>query len=275
MSELKKKVDWAVRFLRAASQMGPMELAYSGGKDSDVILYLSRLAGIDIRPIYKNTTIDPPRTIQHCIDNGVEILAPKESFFKLVERKGFPSRWVRFCCEHLKEYKVMDRAILGIRRSESSKRSKRYTEPEVCRTYRSKKDKVLQYLPILDWNDNDVAEFVRCEGIRLHDLYYRGDGSVDVSRRLGCIGCPLASRQKRVEEFKRYPRFLKQWIRHGNLYYANRVVVDDKAFANAYEAMVSTLFFDNFNQYRQAVRSSLFGSMDDKKLLEDYFKIDL
>ena len=275
-SELGKKVDRSIRFLQSVANHGDeIELAYSGGKDSDVILHLSRMAGIDIRPIYKNTTIDPPGTIRHCKENGVEILAPKERFFSLVERHGFPSRWARFCCENLKEYKVMDKAILGIRRSESQKRKQKYTEPEVCRKYRNKKGRVLQYLPILEWNDHDVAEFIRSEGIRLHDLYYRDDGTVDIRRRLGCIGCPLASRQNRVKEFQRYPLFLKQWVRHGDVFYANRTVVEGKAYTNASDALVSTLFFDNYTQYRKAKDSTLFGPMDERKLLEDFFKIEL
>ena len=177
--------------------------------------------------------------------------------------------------ENLKEYKVMDKAILGIRRSESQKRKQKYTEPEVCRTYRNKKERVLQYLPILEWNDHDVAEFISSEGIRLHDLYYRDDGTVDIKRRLGCIGCHLASRQNRVKEFQRYPLFLKQWVRHGDVFYANRTVVDGKAYTNASEALVSTLFFDNYTQYRKAKDSTLFGPMDERKLLEDFFKIEL
>ena len=45
------------------------------------------MAGVKYRAIYKNTTIDPPGTIKHCKDNGVEIVRPKLSFFKLVEKK--------------------------------------------------------------------------------------------------------------------------------------------------------------------------------------------
>lgn len=38
------------------------------------------------------------------------------SFFELIEKKGFPTRRARFCCEDLKEYKVLDNSIQGIRR---------------------------------------------------------------------------------------------------------------------------------------------------------------
>lgn len=111
MDAYEKKVAWAIRLLQSIPQDGEIEVSYSGGKDSDVILELAKMAGINYRAIYKNTTIDPPGTIKHCKDKGVEILQPKESFFRLVERKGIPTRRARFCCSELKEYKVLDRAI--------------------------------------------------------------------------------------------------------------------------------------------------------------------
>ena len=82
----------------------PLEICYSGGKDSDVILELARMSGVEYRAIYKNTTIDPPGTIKHCREKGVEILHPKISFMGLVAKKGIPTRRARFCCSDLKEY---------------------------------------------------------------------------------------------------------------------------------------------------------------------------
>ena len=69
-----------------------VELCYSGGKDSDVILELAKMAGINYRAIYKNTTIDPPGTIKHCIDNGVKVVRPKINFFQLIEKKRLPDK---------------------------------------------------------------------------------------------------------------------------------------------------------------------------------------
>lgn len=58
--ELKKKVGQSIRLLQSVKTDGPIEVCYSGGKDSDVILELAKMAGINYRAIYKNTTIDPP-----------------------------------------------------------------------------------------------------------------------------------------------------------------------------------------------------------------------
>lgn len=69
MSDLGKKVNQAIKLLRLIdTSEQPTEVCYSGGKDSDVILHLAKMAGIKYRAIYKNTTIDPPGTIKHCKD---------------------------------------------------------------------------------------------------------------------------------------------------------------------------------------------------------------
>lgn len=119
--DLQKKIDRAIRLLQGIQNGydGEIEIAYSGGKDSDVILQLAKEAGIKYRAIYKNTTIDPPGTLGHVRGMGVEILRAKTSFFQLVAQKGFPSRFSRFCCEKLKEYKVLDKNVIGVRKAES------------------------------------------------------------------------------------------------------------------------------------------------------------
>ena len=182
--ELQRKIDGSIRLLRSiqkAHDGEQIEIAYSGGKDSDVILELVKMAGVKYRAIYKNTTIDPPGTIAHVLSKGVEVMRPEISFFKLIEKKGFPTRRARFCCQELKEYKVLDKAVQGIRRRESSARSKRYSieDPVICRFYGSKKNHVNVILPILDWTDEDVALFVSERNLRCHPLYYdRGGRSI-------------------------------------------------------------------------------------------------
>ena len=172
--KLKKKVDFAIKLLQSIpTDDGPIELSFSGGKDSDVILELTKMAGIPYRAIYKSTTIDPPGTIAHAREMGAEVVRPEKTFFQLVSEKGFPNRRSRFCCSELKEYKICDRAIQGIRRSESRKRAENYKEPETCRVY-SAKEKVKVYLPILEWTDQDVEEFIKERNIKCHPLYYRG-----------------------------------------------------------------------------------------------------
>ena len=94
--ELNRKIDFAINLLQSIPQDGPIELSYSGGKDSDVILELAKMSGIPFEAIYKNTTIDPPGTLAHCREMGVTIMKPTMSFFQIVEQNSMPSRWSRF-----------------------------------------------------------------------------------------------------------------------------------------------------------------------------------
>lgn len=177
---LQRKIDRAIRLLQSVQKRydGEIEIAYSGGKDSDVILQLAKEAGIRYRAIYKNTTIDPPGTLGHVREMGVEILRAKTSFFHLVAQTGFPSRFMRFCCVKLKEYKVLDKSIIGVRKAESRKRNEIYCEPTECRYYGAKKEEnhVEQIYPILEWTDEDVRDFIIDRKLKLAPIYYNSGG---------------------------------------------------------------------------------------------------
>lgn len=179
--QLYKKIDQSIRLLQSVQKRynGEIELAYSGGKDSDVILQLAKEAGIRYRAIYKNTTIDPPGTISHVKEMGVEIIRPKENFFQLIAKKGFPNRFSRFCCEVLKEYKILDKTVIGVRKAESRARKERYNEPTECRYFSAKKEEnhVEQIYPILEWTDEDVRDFILDRGLKLAPLYYDMGGA--------------------------------------------------------------------------------------------------
>lgn len=278
MCDLIGKEKRAIKLLRTVAKTadGAIELCYSGGKDSDVILALAKIAGINYRAIYKNTTIDPPGTLAHCKANEVEIFRPKLTFFELIEKNGFPSRFARFCCSELKEYKVLDTAVQGIRRCESTKRAAQYKEPVICRIYGSKANHVNVVLPILDWTDAEVAQFVRSNRIQCHPLYYDTEGRFCVNRRLGCIGCPLAS-DNGLSDFKKYPRMVKTWCRAGNKWlnkpsrFESRI---RKLCKNGYEYFVMHTFFQGANDFELS-QSGLFDKPDCKQFLQDYFKIQL
>ena len=273
--ELQKKVDFAIKLLQSIPQDGDIEISYSCGKDSDVILELAKMAVIPYRAIYKSTTIDPPHTIAHAKEMGAEVIRPKKTFFQLVSEHGYPSRYARFCCSFLKEYKVCDRAIQGIRRSESRNRAERYKEPEMCRVY-SAKEKVKVYLPILEWTDQDVEEFIKERNIKCHPLYYSG-GQFDVTKRLGCVGCPLQSRKKRIQEFKDNPKMLKAWIRAGQKYFLSDKYQKGKSyfkFKDAFESMGYQLYCDNIEQFKEKTYG-MFGEFDWKEFLQKEFKIDM
>lgn len=276
--DLDRKIEFAINLLKSIpTDDGPIEVCYSGGKDSDVILELAKMAGINYRAIYKNTTIDPPGTIQHVREMGVEVVQPKENFLSIVRRKGMPSRFSRFCCEILKEYPIQPRAIVGIRKCESRKRMERYKEPEFCRMYSGGK-KVRQYLPILEWSNDDVKEFIEQRKIKCAPIYYDKDGNFDVNRRLGCIGCPLASKNLRREEYKENPKMLLAQVKALQDYYNKKIEKGhinptmEICNRNAWVFFYATLFYDKIAEFEGKCTNLLFD-FDIEAYMRDYFKI--
>ncbi len=281
--QLQKKIDFAIKLIQSASKIAAengcpeIEVAYSGGKDSDVILELTKMSGVPYRAIYKNTTIDPPGTIKHAKVMGAEILRSRMSFFDIISKFGFPTRFRRFCCKYLKEYKVLDYAIVGVRKEESKKRAKLYKEPEQCRVY-SKDEKVRQYFPILDWTNDDVEQFIKDRGIKCAPVYYDEKGLFHVERRLGCLCCPLMSKRRRIEEFKRYPNMIKAYARYGKIFrnsHPDSCAV--KKHEDVYAQIVHDLFYCDKQQEWKDLNSgyTLIPPPNYKEFLEEYFGIKL
>lgn len=273
--DLEKKVKRGIRLIQAAA-MGQdvIEIAYSGGKDSDVILELAKMAGVKYRVIYKNTTIDPKGTIAYAVSRGAEIINPEKTFIKIIEEKGFPTFRSRFCCEVLKEYRILDVAVHGIRRTESIARKKRYKEPEVCRNYGGLRGKARIIYPILDWTDNDVLEFIVHRGVRIHPLYYRSDGTIDVTRRLGCQCCPMKS-CRGLSDFRANPRLVLMWLKAGLRWWNTHPnAASHRKFSTVYDLFVHNIFFDTYEEFMLA-KNGMFGTIDCKQFLSDYFNIKL
>ena len=59
--------------------------------------------------------------------------------------------------------------------------------------------------PIIDWTDDDVWEFLHAEGCKSNPLYECG------WKRVGCVGCPLASKAREVE-FYFYPKYKTMYL---------------------------------------------------------------
>lgn len=278
--DIQKKTDRAVRLLQTVAKGydQPIEVAYSGGKDSDVILRLARMSGIKYQAIYHNTTIDPPGTIAHVKEvGGVRIMRPDRSFFQLVTQMGLPNRFQRFCCRYLKEYKVLDKAIMGVRKAESTKRDLRYNEPTECRYYGAKKPEnhVEAIYPILDWTDDDVLSFIEQEGIRLHPLYYREDGTIDPKRRLGCMCCPLQYYKKRIESFRQYPGMVRAYCRAARIYRETHPGVETVGkYGDEYEWFTRELFFERQSAW-QEFKQGMFAPSDYRQYLSEYFGVEL
>lgn len=276
-----KKVNRAVKLIQSAGKIAddhgqPLEICYSGGKDSDVLLQLARISGVNYRAIYKNTTIDPPGTIKHAREQGVEVIQPKMTFQQILEKKGLPSRTRRHCCDILKEYKVLDYAVIGVRHDESKTRAK-YEEPTICRKYKKRECTEL-YMPLLDFTTEDIETFIKQEGIKCHPLYYDTEGNFHVERRLGCIGCPLAYYKHRIQEFKQYPKMAQLYVRGAQKFLDEHPQSDIlKHLRNGAEWLVFTLFCKSYDEWEERFGShNLFNEeIDCHKYLAELFGITI
>lgn len=200
--DLEKLEIQAIKFIQTVAENTdePLYAGNSGGKDSAVIDFLLQKSGIEYNSFYTNTTIDPPKTIKHIRDlyPHTEILQPSETFYQLIERKGFPTRLNRYCCEYLKEYGSVGKNVFeGVRSAESRKRQGRdYIQ---CDTRKWQKGAKHIY-PIYDWTDEEVFAFIAKYEIILPPHYQHAN-------RLGCVGCPLVSKKgHRQKEFDLYPK---------------------------------------------------------------------
>ena len=198
--DLQNKIKEAIKFLQNL-EYDNLHLAFSGGKDSVVIYELAKISGIEFKSFHNNTTIDPIGTIPFIKKNypDVKINNPKESFYKLIERKGFPTRLNRYCCDILKEYGSIGKNVIeGIRADESRKRS---TRNRIHKDTRKSQKGAIHIYPILDWTDANVWLFIKEYNLPVAPAYSNG------FTRLGCVGCPLISRKGvRIAEFKREPK---------------------------------------------------------------------
>lgn len=243
-------------------------LGFSGGKGSIVLLDLAKRSQVPFNAVYSNTTIDPPGTINFIRKNypEVKIVNPKESFFKLVARKGLPSRQRRWCCEILKEnYGIGKRNLEGMRWEESSVRSG--YEPEQC-DVRKNMEGAIHVLPILHWTENQIWEYIYKQKLP-YMLYY--DPPYNFTRH-GCVGCPLASKTQMQLEFKYFPKYAFALLKSIKEY---QIAKPDsfwgKNFSNEYEAFYYYLHEMTVQEFKFLKTASLFQN-DFESIIKNWLK---
>lgn len=238
----------AIERLRCASGMSlrlfklPLLIAYSGGKDSDVLLRLAEKSGIPFEVLHSLTTADAPETVYHVRDtfrrleeNGIKCDVDKHinpdgtrtTMWNLIPRKLIPpTRLMRYCCAELKEGGGRGRFIAtGVRWAESATRKKNRGSLEVIVPGKRQQSLILAndndesrmlfescqlkgervVNPIIDWQEQDVLAYCEAEKIPMNPLYACG------WKRVGCIGCPMAGKH-RYAEFARYPKYQQAYI---------------------------------------------------------------
>ena len=180
--------------------------AFSGGKDSIALKRVCDIAGLDIEWHYHNTTIDPPEVVQFIKKNYPDVIfdRPKYGYFfnRARKKKTLPSRTKRWCCREYKESRGPLNCvwITGVRREESAARAKR-SSVELNKTSRR-----VHVMPLSNWDSEFLWDFIRSEKLAYPSLYDEG------FTRLGCVGCPLASRRNKEIEAVRWPRIVRKWV---------------------------------------------------------------
>ena len=133
---LQDKIDYSVDLLRRSEEMAlrldpenGFHLAFSGGKDSQALYYVAKLAGVQFKAHMSLTSVDPAELIRFVKRNypDVEMIKPKMSIYDMALKKHIlPTKRMRWCCAEYKEVHGAGKVtLIGIRRQESARRSKR------------------------------------------------------------------------------------------------------------------------------------------------------
>lgn len=239
---MKNKVEESLEILEVAAQISkdyyglPLIIAYSGGKDSDVMLHLALKANIEFEVLYSTTTVDAPQTMKHIRhifkrlnDMGIKTHRTKPTYkgdpinmFSLIEKKGIPpTRLVRYCCDVLKEASTPNRVTaVGVRESESRTREGR-AEFNIGKRKNSKHFNVKHVKEVFDsakvqdpiWDCLIVANARARKEMIVNPIYHWSNSEIwtyikenDIPynelydmgySRVGCILCPMAKKSEK------------------------------------------------------------------------------
>ncbi len=246
--QLKYKLDYSIALLRRTENLAMLYdpdngfyLGFSGGKDSQALYHVAKMAGVKFKAHMAMTSVDPPAVVRFVKKHypDVELIAPKESIYSAAMRKRvLPTRVMRWCCDIFKEGHGAGKVkLIGIRHEESVKRAKRKelevsshkfsgTEAEFLEWQQEQREKLYDddikdesmikcvggkdsiiVSPIIDWSAHDVWEFLNDVVKVPHcELYDTGHN------RIGCIFCPMRSLHNLRQDEKEYPHQWHKWI---------------------------------------------------------------
>jgi len=222
---LGQKIDDAHKMIEKALSQGKAAIAWSGGKDSTVLLDMVRQHKPDVLVVWNNTGVEFPETYKFIVKMKEEwnlnllVAKPRVTFWWCVERFGWPllGKEVRrsstpgyhptmskrrrkaaaaanisaYCCDYLKEKpmhliaKEYGIEIQIIGCLVSESRQRLFTWFRLGDFYQRKKDKMWVAWPLAEWKDDDVWGYHRLNGLPYCGLYDKGH------KRNGCWPCGM------------------------------------------------------------------------------------
>lgn len=253
------KLNYSIELLRKAERIAlkydnedGFYLAFSGGKDSQALYHVAKLAGVKFKAHMSLTSVDPPQVIRFVKKQYPDVVLhkPKMSIYQdAVQRAILPTMRVRWCCADFKESAGAGKVtLIGIRHAESSRRAKR-NEVEIknhkfsgdldaldeyrqeLKAKRAKRKSKQQGVNITNADEEQTLGCISGkESLLISPIIHWTEKDVweflnDVVQvphcslydegwhRIGCIGCPMSSaKQKRIEN-ERYPHVKRNWIK--------------------------------------------------------------
>lgn len=259
-TSLQKKIAHSVELLRKAERLAMAYdsedgyfLAFSGGKDSQCLYHVAKLAGVKFRAHMNLTSVDPPEVIRFVKKQypDVELIKPKDSIFNIAVKKKFLSSMrVRWCCEEYKETAGAGKVtLIGIRKAESSRRAKRneveinnysfsgdligleaFRKEKTEKTKRRKGAPRKSQVTIVNANGERTLGCIHGkESLLISPIIHWTDADVwtflntlnithcelydQGHTRIGCILCPMSQVKQKYKEMERWPHVKRNWIK--------------------------------------------------------------
>lgn len=177
-------------------------VAFSGGKDSLIVLVMTHALYPDIKVVFNDTGVEYPETRAFINETAKRlnldliVTKPIKTFWQCVEQYGFAEgkrgaskKREDNCCYWLKE-KPMKDAIKQLRleamltgQTASENRTRMFSARDYGACFYSKKWKLQRIHPILWWTEDEVRGYIQDMNIPNNPLYAKGIS------RVGCMPC--------------------------------------------------------------------------------------